>query len=325
MNTIDTVTGPVAGDALGMTLIHEHFLFGHPGWYGDMTMAPFDRGACIRAGLAMAAQVQGRGVRTIVDPTPNETGRDPEVLKEIAERCGLNIICATGYYYERESAPAYFKFRKSLGGGQSEIYEMFKRETGDGIGRTGIRAGVIKLASSRDSITPYEQMFFKAAARVCREDGVPILTHTQEGQQGPEQAELLLGEGAPAGRVMIGHICGSTNMDYLLRVLEQGVFIGFDRFGVEGLAGAPADSRRIACLLGLMAMGYERQIMIAHDFVNYWLGRAGTGEAVMRVAKNWHPTHIFQDIIPVLKQAGITDGQLRTLLAENTRRFLCGA
>jgi len=321
MKRINTVTGPIDADRLGITLIHEHFLFGYPGWYGDLTMGPFDREACILAGIGMAERIKVYGVRTVVDATPNESGRDPEILKEIAEQSGLQIICATGYYYERGSAAPYFKARRALGKVENEIFEMFQKEHAVGIGKTDIKAGVIKLASSRDTITSYEQWFFKAAARASRELGVPIITHTQEGKQGPEQAALLISEGADPKRIMIGHMCGSTDMDYLLRTLELGVFIGFDRFGIEGVVGTPMDKRRIACLIGLIGLGYTDRILLSQDHVNYWLGRPGMSQ----LAPDVQPSHIFENILPALKEAGITEAQVRQMMVDNPKRLLMGA
>jgi len=324
MTKVNTVLGPVATDTLGKTLMHEHFLFGYPGWSGDVTLGPFDRDACIKAGLETAEKIKKHGVATFVDATPNECGRDPAILKEIAERTGLNIICASGYYFEGEGAPAYFHLRSQIGDGVSQIYEMFKKEVTDGIAKTGIRPGVFKLASSKGAITHYEEMFFKAAARVSKEDGINIITHTQEGTMGPEQADLLIAEGVNPKKIMIGHIGGSTDIDYLMRVLEKGVYIAFDRFGIEGLAGAPKDQRRLACLIGLLGSGFTGQIMLSHDFVNFWLGRPGVADIVSLVLPNWKPTHLFENIIPLLKKAGVTDGQINTMLVENPRKFFEG-
>jgi phosphotriesterase-related protein len=324
MSGINAVSGSVEADKIGLTLIHEHFLFGYPGWYGDLTMAPFNREDCIQKGISMARGVQTCGVETVVDCTPNEMGRDPLILKEIAEKTGLNIICSTGFYFEKESAPIYFKVRRLYGNVENEIYEMFHKEITCGIGTTGIKAGVVKLASSRDAVTRYEQSFFRAAARISRELRTPLITHTQEGKQGPEQAQLLIENGADPKRIMIGHICGSTDIDYMLRTLKQGVFIGFDRFGVEGTVGTPADSDRQSCLAKLIDLGYANQILISHDYVNYWLGRPGIAEKMGETLKNWQPTHIFQNILPALKNGGITAEQIRTMMVDNPRRLLAG-
>ena len=322
MKTINTVLGQISSDKVGKTLMHEHFVFGYPGWQGDVTIGPFNRKAAIQAGISMAEKVKSHGVKTVVDATPNECGRDPLILKEISEKTGINIVCSSGYYFEGEGAPAYFKFRSALGNVSAELYEMFKKEVTEGIADTGIKPGVFKLASSRDAITDYEMMFFKAAAKVSKEENIPIITHTQEGKQGPKQADVLISEGADPKRIMIGHIEGNTDIEYLLSVLEKGVYIGFDRFGIQGLVGAPFDTRREACLIGLIGIGYANQIMLSHDVVNYWLGRPLVLPApAMKLMAKWHPTHIFDDIIPVLQKAGVTNEQINTLLVENPRKF----
>jgi len=320
---VNTVLGPIEANKLGKTLFHEHFVFGYPGFQGDTTLGEFDEEAALQVGIAVAEKLKACGVKTVIDPTPNECGRNPELLKKISERTGLQIICATGYYYEGESAPAYFKVRSGIGDAEKEIVEMFRREINEGIGRTGIRAGIIKLASSKGEITDYEKMFFRAAAKVQKETGVTIITHTQEGTMGAEQAELLLSEGADPSRVVIGHMCGNTNLTDHLRVLKTGVFIGFDRFGLEGIAGAPPDAVREAMLIGLMGIGYINQLLLSHDTVNSWLGRPIImPEPVLQILANWHPTHIFDDVVPVLQKAGMTDEQLDILFVKNPQRLL---
>ncbi len=230
---IETVTGKIPVEKMGKTLIHEHFVFGYPGFQGDITLGRFNELDAIDAGVQAAKAVQQFGVQTVVDPTPNECGRNPEVLKAISEETGLQIICSTGYYYEGEGATPYFKFRQSLGTAEKDIYEMFYEEITGGIGETGIRPGYIKLATSKDTITPYERMFFEAAAKVHKETGIRIITHTQEGTMGPEQAKLLTELGVNPDKIVIGHMCGNTNPDYHKETMKYGVKIGFDRFGLQ--------------------------------------------------------------------------------------------
>ncbi len=316
--TINTVTGPVSVDKLGKTLMHEHFVFGYPGYVGDNTLGPGNQEEAVRIGVGVAKRLQEHRIQTVVDPTPNDCGRNPEVLREISEKTGLQIICATGYYYEGEGAPAYFKARRALGDAESEIYELFMAEITDGIGKTGIKPGIIKLGSSHGVITDYEQMFFRQAARVQKETGITILTHTQEGTMGPEQADLLIGEGADPNRVVIGHMDGSTDVAYHLRTLEKGVKIGFDRFGLQVIAGCPMDYHRETVLIGLLGMGYGNQIVLSHDTVNCWCGRPfKMSEPVTKLISTWHPTHLFEDVLPILKKAGVTEEQIYRIFVEN--------
>jgi phosphotriesterase-related protein len=159
--TVNTVTGPIPSDELGKTLMHEHFAFGYPGFQGD-TLGHYDPENIVATGIEVAERAKAHGVKTIVAAAPNECGRDPELLREISEKAEIQIICSTGYYYEAEGAPAYFKFRQGLGSAPAEVEELIMIEITDGIGDTGIKAGAIKLASGKDEITDYEEMFFAA-------------------------------------------------------------------------------------------------------------------------------------------------------------------
>jgi len=322
---VNTVTGLVPADHLGKTMMHEHFVFGYPGYAGDETLGAFDWEEALRIGISVAERLKAHGVQTVVDPTPNDCGRNPEILREISERSGIHIICATGYYYEGEGAPAYFKFRKAFGDAEQEIYELFMREITQGIGRTGIKPGIIKLGSSHGVITEYEQMFFRQAARVQKETGVTIVTHTQEGTMGPEQADLLISEGADPNRIVIGHMDGNTDVQYHYRVLEKGVKIAFDRFGLQVIAGCPMDYHRETVLIGLIGMGYGNQIVLSHDTVNCWCGRPfHMSEPVQQLLATWHPTHIFENVIPVLRKAGISDAKIHQLMVENPKHAFGG-
>ena len=243
---VQTVRGSIAADEMGITLVHEHALFGYPGYTGDSTLGPFDHDGSMDRCVAACNAAQGHGVSTIIDATPNECGRDPHFLSELSERTGLNVICSTGYYYEGQGAPHYFNFRRALGFNvEEEIAEMMVREITVGIGHTGVHAGVIKLGSSKNAITEYEELFFRAGARAQRETGVPIITHTQEGTMGPQQAELLVSLGVDPKRVQIGHMDGNTDPEYHRATMRQGVKIAFDSCGIQRMLAMPMDGTRV--------------------------------------------------------------------------------
>jgi phosphotriesterase-related protein len=313
-----TVCGPVPVEQLGRTLVHEHVLFGFPGCQGDVTCAPrFDRDAIVARTVAKLKRFrESYGLGTIVDATPNDCGRDPELLREISKQSGVHILCSSGYYYEGEGATAYYRFRALVGNADEEIYTMMKTEVTEGIAVSGIKAGVFKVASSKDRITDYEKRFFRAAARVSSETGTPIITHTQEGTMGLEQAELLLENGAKPDKIMIGHIEGNTDLRYHLSVLEKGVSIGFDRFGLEGFTGSPSDSVRVACIVALVRAGYGEQLMLSHDSILNWIGKP------LDVTSPTHIEIIFRDILLAFKRAGLTENEVDRLLVENPKRFL---
>jgi phosphotriesterase-related protein len=323
---VNTVSGPVSPDDLGITLMHEHVIFGYPGWYGDCTMAPFNRDAAVAAGLKTMEEIKAYGVETFVDATPNETGRDPELLKEVSEKSGVNIICATGFYFEEMGASPYFKFRRAVGNAEEEIYEMFMREITQGIGKTGIKPGIIKLASSKGAISDYDRMFFAAGARAQKETGVPIITHTQGGSMGPDQARLLIDGGADPAQIMIGHMSDNVDIHYHMEVLKTGVYDSFDRMGIQVVENCPMDIEKYAVILGLIGTGHLNRIILSHDTIAYWLGRPNPElpEAYRPLLENYHVTHVFKNIIPFFKKAGITDEQIKTIMADNPRRLFAG-
>lgn len=318
---VNTVLGPVAASDLGKTLMHEHFFFGYPGFDGNSKYKK-SLDELVAEGVEVANKAKKHGVQTIVDATPNDCGRYPEALAEVSRQSGINIICSTGYYYEGEGAPAYYKFKASLGTAEEEIYEMFTSEIEEGIGDTGIKPGVIKLGTSKNIISPYEEMFFKVAARVQQEQDIPIITHTQEGTMGPQQAELLVSLGANPKKIVIGHMDGNTDVRYHLETLRHGVNVGFDRIGLQGFVGAPFDRDRIVLLLGLINGGYANQLTLSHDTVNVWLGAPNVfPPELAELIKDWNIDHIFKNIIPTLKEFGVSEEVLTEILVNNPKNI----
>lgn len=326
MSTVNTVLGPITPEELGVTLMHEHILYGYPGWEGDQTIAPLNRDAIVNNAVAILTRLKNDfGLASYVDATASDGGRMPEICKEVSEKTGVNIICSTGYYYEGEGMPTYWKFRGSLGDISGELYELFYKEVTAGIRDTGIKAGVIKVGSSKGCISDYEKQMFTAAARVQKDTGVPIITHTQEGTMGPEQAELLISAGADPNKIQIGHMSDNVDMAYQEATFKQGVYVAWDRMGLQGLVGCPMDEQRYPVMIDLIKKGYGDRLMISHDFIITWLGRPlNLPEAVFPLIANWHPAHLFENIIPALKNGGITDDQIDTIVRKNPCRFFGG-
>lgn len=326
MSTVNTVSGTISPDDLGITLMHEHILYGYPGWEGDQSIAPLNRELIVNNAVETLTQLKDEfGLNSYVDATALDGGRMPEIYREVSEKSGVHIICSTGYYFEGEGAPAYWKFRSSLGDVRDELYELYMKEVTVGIRDTGIKAGVIKVGSSQGCITDYEKLMFETAARVQKKTGVPIITHTQEGTMGPEQAKFLISEGADPKRIQIGHMSDNLDMDYQEAVFKQGVYVAWDRMGLQGLVGCPMDEERYPVMIELIKKGYADRLMISHDFILNWLGRPlNLPEEALPLVANWYPTHLFKNIIPALKKGGVTDDQIDRITRENPRRLFAG-
>jgi phosphotriesterase-related protein len=302
--------------------MHEHMVLAYPGWDLDALRHEFEFAELAKICAEALGEVKQYGVKTVVDASPVDLWRNVELDRAVAEKTGLNIICSTGQYYEGEGKAAYWKFRGQVMDIINEIYESFMRELTVGIGKTGIKAGAIKVATSHGFITPYEEKVLKAAARAQKETGVPIITHTQQGTMGPEQAALLLAEGVDPKKIVIGHMCGNANLEYHISTIDKGVYIAFDRWGLDVIF---PDNLRRATLLGLLGLGYADRVVLSHDCNAQTMGRPfQLPDFVQPLIANWSYTHIFKNIIPQLKQAGVTDAQVGQMLAENPKHIFGG-
>ncbi len=321
MSIVNTVSGPLNSEDMGRTLMHEHFLYGYCGFQGDATLGGFKEEEYTRACVQACEDAGAYGIRTIVDATTNECGRNVRFLRYIADLTGMNILCSTGFYYEGETSYAYWNFRRAFANIEDEIYDMYMTELTKGIEDTGMKAGVIKLGTSKGQITPTEEVFLKAAGRAQRESGCVIITHTQEGTMGPEQAELLLASGADPKKVVIGHMCGNTDLSYHEKVLRQGVYINMDRFGLQGeLFHTPTDEERMDVIAALCARGWGERILLGHDSVNVNLGRGNIMNDFMKEAlKDANIRTIGWKVLPGLAERGLSEAQIEGFLTDNPR------
>jgi phosphotriesterase-related protein len=314
--TANTVLGPVAADDLGLTLMHEHLAAHFAGWEYDPKGRPFDVETIAQSCAEKLKGPMAHGMKTMVEASPMDTGRQPLVMKRVAELTGLNIICSTGYHTEAQGASGYLKLRQLFGFDVlTEMYEAYMEEIMVGIGNTGVKAGMIKVSTGPGTISDYEQANLKAAARAQKETGVPIITHTEAGAMGPEQADILIAEGADPKQIVIGHCGANSNMRYLVNILEKGVSIAFDRMGIYLDMPAPIIWANI---IGLIGIGYADRIMLSHDYIGWWLGRE---PAISIPTPHWCYTHIFTDVIPALKKGRVSDETIETIMVGNVRRL----
>jgi len=314
MKSINTVTGTTTAEQLGTTLMHEHLLIGWAGWELDCAAPKFERRAAFKNAVDRLKELKDLGLQSFVDPCPMDIGRDVNFMAEVAEASGVRIVCATGLYKEDLGNTAYFKQRSV-----DEIAEVYSTEITKGIGNTGIKAGIIKCATGKGQVTKYEENCLRAAARAHLRTGAPITTHTEDGTMGREQLDIFASEGVDLQRVIIGHSCGSADLGYHRDMLDRGCFLGFDRFGLDFLH---PDKLRLAALIGLLGVGYEKQVVLSHDSVWCWLGRGlDLPPETAKLVENWKPTHVFQNIVPALKRAGVSEDKIRAMLVDNPRRY----
>jgi phosphotriesterase-related protein len=306
---INTVTGPISPDELGRTLMHEHVFVEYGTAMQDNRSLGAARPQILSTCLDFAHQVKACGVATVVDPTTTDLGRNIPLLVALAEQADLQIVCCTGIY----STSTYQSLRLQLGGGPDTIADLFIKELTEGIGDSGVKAGIIKLVSGHD-IDDDDHELLTCCAKASVETGAPIITHT-EGVLGPKQQEILHTAGVPLEKIIVGHSCISTNFSYHQQIAQAGSYVGFDRFGMEG--GMP-DEVRVESLKKLIDAGFLDKLIVSHDSVWYWVNGPKIGQGPY---KNWKPTNFFERVMPMLTYGGVSESQIETMLTDNPRRF----
>ncbi|HEV3366568.1 MAG TPA: hypothetical protein VG054_03835, partial [Acidimicrobiales bacterium] len=204
-------------------------------------------------------------------------------------------------------------------GGPEPMTELFVREILEGIGDTGVRAGILKCATDTPGITPGVERVLRAVAQAHRMTGTPITTHTPTPPQpwGLEQQRILADEGVDLGQVVIGHSGGTLDTGYHEAVLANGSYLGFDHFGI----GTFSLAERIESVKVLCQRGHAGRIVLSHDAMCHvdWVP-----PALASGWKDWRWTHIPQDVLPEMRRSGISDEDISTMMIDNPRRILEG-
>lgn len=320
-DTLQTVTGAITPDDLGKTLMHEHLVIGYPGFEVD-TINP---GPGLEERVARCVdrieEIKDLGFSSLVDPCPADLGRDVELMATVAQKTAFQIICATGLYKQSDGSYPYWHARQTFGPTVDAMAEIFIKEITEGIGSTGIRAGIIKVATGEGEMTDYEHGIFEAAAKASAETGAPITTHTDQATIGDLQQQVLAEHGALPHRIVIGHSCGSSDHDYHMKIARGGSYLGFDRFGLDTLQ---PDDERVAALTRLITAGAGDRIVVSHDSVCCWRGQPFPPAVEEAMTQSWNPSHFSLRIVPKLKDRGVTSEQIDALLIDNPRRFFAG-
>ena len=257
---IQGIFGPIDPAELGQTLIHEHLTCAD--WSMRMNFGgkffDFDQVAAMAEGQLNKAKALG--VRTVVDGTPINLGRDIHLIREVSRRTGLNFIASTGFYYQEEP---WLGMRD-----EEQIYDLLMGDCVDGIAGTDSRPGILKAGVARAGLTPLLRKILHATGRVAKETGLPLFCHHDPAiKNGGEILDLLAGCGVPASKVILGHSGDSTDLEYLTAMLERGCWLGMDRFGFcdKDLALEP----RVDTIAALCKAGWGHRLLLSHDWAAY--------------------------------------------------------
>jgi phosphotriesterase-related protein len=315
MATINSFLGPLDVADLGFTLTHEHIQTSSAGIFQTFPELYGDVDRFREQAAATLVEAREGGVRTMIDLSTLDLGRDVRLLADLARQTGVNIIAATGIWRDIPRA----LFNRS----PDEIAALFVREIEVGIEGTGIKAGIIKVANDAEGVTPEGEIILRAAARAAQQTGVRISTHTYAPHRvGEQQVAIFEDEGFDLNRVYIGHSNDSTDLDYLLGLVRKGVWLGFDRHQTSMPIG-PDWEGRTQTLAALIEAGVGDRLMVSHDWSV--LGVSRTSDPLASRAYNpdgW--LFATRKVFPRLRELGITQAQIDLLNVDNPRRFLGG-
>ena len=319
MPTIETATGPVDSDLLGRVLMHEHVFIISPEMQHNVPEDWGDEEARLADAATRLQELKAAGIDAILDPTALGLGRYIPRIGVLAKRIDLKILVATGLYTFNE-LPHYWGRRGPGTGpnGSDPMVDLFVRDIVEGIAGTGIKAAVIKCATDRPGVTPGVERVLRACAQAHRATGAPITTHTNAAlKRGLEQQAIFQSEGVDLTHVVIGHCGDSDDLGYLEELIANGSILGMDRFGIDGYLPT---AQRVAVVAELCKRGYADRMVLSHDASCYldWI----PGEIPPSTMPHWHYLHISRDVLPALREAGVTEAQIDTMLVDTPKRFL---
>jgi phosphotriesterase-related protein len=316
MTGVATVRGSVSAADLGTTLMHEHIFVLTPDVQQNYP-GEWDEDARVADAVTRLTELKRAGVDTVVDPTVVGLGRYIPRIQRINEQVDINIVVATGVYTYGD-APFFFRFRgPGVAAALPEpMVDMFVRDIEEGIAGTGVRAAFLKCAVDAPGLTADGQRILRAVAAAHRRTGAPITVHTHPGtRRGLEVKRILDDEGVDPRRVVLAHSGDTTDADHLSELAEAGFYLGMDRFGLD-VELPLAD--RVGTVVELVRRGYAGQLVLSHDAACYidWID-----PGLLAALPNWHYLHVHRDVLPALREQGVTDEQIRQMLVDNPRRY----
>jgi phosphotriesterase-related protein len=317
MAEVQTTAGPIDAGELGKTLIHEHFR-GRDEAVAHQWPHAYDEDEEWRLCIEQAEAVKRHGVTTIVEPTAMLLGRNIDLLQRIAQETGLNIVPCTGIY-TYDHLPQYFQNRDV-----DAMADLFVHDIEQGIQGTDVKAAFIKCAADEPGLTENVEKVHRAAAQASMKTGKPIMAHSRPASNtGPRQIEILLEEGVAPEKIQVAHTGDTDDLDYIEGLLDQGVYIGLDRYGYGIFL--PTEKRN-ETTLELLKRGHTERMLLSQDYVAAfdWFPPEFTEQAVAGglIDEGLSMTLLFEQVIPTLKEGGLTDEQLDTMLVANPARWL---
>jgi predicted metal-dependent phosphotriesterase family hydrolase len=303
-----SVSGPIPPERIGFTLPHEHTgiaLWHIQGRWDYWELTPDED--------AVADELRDfrrRGGSTLVDLTLPGIGRDPERLRRLASRTGIQIVMGCGWYREPYYPPEAGIDRRSVDSLADEVIAEFR----DGVAGTGVRPGIIgEIGTDKAWVSALEERIHRAAARAARETGLAITTHGVRSPVGLAQLRIFEEEGVDPARVVIGHADSYPVLDHYLAVLERGANLEFDFLGQRFDTEETEEPRLVELIVELLERDWGPQLLLSQDVCH---------NRQLKVNGGFGFTYLQQHFLPTLRTAAVGEGEIRQMTVDNPRRIL---
>ena len=301
---IMTVRGPIAPSEFGMVLVHEHVMCDFVG--ADKTgRHRYDPEEVIATMLPYLRSVKERGFSSFVDATPAYIGRDPLVLKRLSELTGLHILTNTGYY---GAAGDKFLPPHAFSETADQLAERWVAEWRNGIEGTGIKPGFIKIGVDPGPLSEIDRKLVVAAARTHLQTGLTIACHTGEARAALEVLEVVKSEGVDPSALIIVHADSVPDQSVHEKLAKEGAWVEYDAIGAKPI------NEHVRLISEMVRKGFADKLLLSHDAGWYWVGEPNGGKEKIRPY-----TALSDELVPALKNAGLTEATLKRLLVENPK------
>lgn len=310
MPHLNTILGAIHPEEMGITAVHEHIMWGLPGWECDPG-SWFDIKRVFEKCHNELIDFRLLGGRTYVDCSGIGLGRDLDIYVKLATATGVNIVASTGFWAEEGIAP-YFHTKDT-----DYFEELFVRELTQGMGHSRVKAGVIRVGNNARAFTKLEEMQYRAAARAARRTGAPVITHGAH--LALKQLEILLEEKLDPSRIIISHLDSkdATDLERDKKIARAGAYVSYDHLGIEGWSQMPyamPDERRLELVSAMLQAGFQERLLLSSGSRSWSLGRA---EPFLHNAG-----HMLRYFLPKLKKTGISEQAINRILVDNPKRVL---
>ncbi|MBA2720812.1 MAG: phosphotriesterase-related protein [Chloroflexi bacterium] len=306
---VQTVLGPIDPAELGWVLPHEHTaiaLWHIPNRWDYWELR---RDKPLISDELAAFRSAGGGA--IVDLTLDGVGRDPDWLAGLARTTGLHVVMGSGWYRGAHYPPEALIDRRSV----DALADVIVRDATSGVGDTGIRSGVIgEIGTDKPWLSAQEERVHRAAARAARRTGLAITTHAVQSAVGLDQLDVFAAEGADLTRVVIGHADSYPALDYHLAIVDRGATVEFDFLGMTFTPlERHGEGRIVEILVALLARGHAERLLLSQDVCH--------DSQLRRYGGNGY-TYLAESFLPRLREAGVSESDIRTITIGNPRRLL---